>query len=134
MVSMSDLYCCPVCWELIRFLREETAITQGNSIVYPDENDLVLRGCRLTVNSVMLPMWLPEHIRYGMISRFQGYLRKELCGLLNFSPADNHKLKRHVTRLTAMNFTVGRSKGIVDSEIGDLSPLSFQIYRHHRIT
>jgi hypothetical protein len=62
-VSVSEL-CCPVCWELLTILTEETP--------------LALRGCHSMIYPVELPKWLPSEVVDEMNERFQNHLRQEI--------------------------------------------------------
>jgi len=74
--------CCPVCWELLHFLK-------GGSEVVDQDIDppaaITVSGCHSTIYPAVLPTGLPKHIYGDMMLKFQGHLRRELCELSNAS-------------------------------------------------
>jgi len=71
-ISVSKL-CCPVCWELLAFLRRSET---------PHDRFLV-SGCHSTLYPVELPDWLPANVVEAMMTQFQDHLRRELKVMLN---------------------------------------------------
>lgn len=77
--------------------------------------------CRSTIYPTILPAWLPERIHRDMFLKFQGYLRKELCYLINLPQTKSAKHnRRHGMQSGAIGFTVGKSRAASDSEIRNI--------------
>ena len=79
---MSKL-CCPVCWELLHFLKGEVVDQDTDTPAA-----ITVYGCHCTIYPTVLPTGLPKHIYADMMLKFQGHLRRELCELLNASLTD----------------------------------------------
>ncbi|KAF8342364.1 hypothetical protein F5887DRAFT_1215946 [Amanita rubescens] len=95
--------CCPVCRELLHSLKGEEADQDTRT----ECHSITVRGCHSTVCATVLPTWLPPHIYGDMMLKFQGYLRRELCKLLNTSLNDNHSLEQnHVAKLSSGALTI----------------------------
>jgi hypothetical protein len=61
--------CCPVCWELLKILRND------------DSSDLHVDGYHRTLFQVELPRWLPLDIVVKMTARFEEILLSQISTL-----------------------------------------------------
>lgn len=65
---MSKL-CCPVCWELLKVLRDKTETFN-------------VRGRHCTISPIDLPAWLPKADVREMITRFRFHLKAEVVSMM----------------------------------------------------
>jgi hypothetical protein len=108
--------CCPVCSELLSILTESE---QLGAVFVP--------RCHSRIYSAVLPAWLPERIHRDMFLKFQGYLRKELCDLINMPKTKYARFNFYHSTQKAIAFTVGKGKGANDLEIRNV-PSRFYLF------
>lgn len=68
--------CCPVCWDLLAFLKGDDADLK---------DDLIVRGRHSTMYHVELPHHLPVDVLKGMVNRYKRILFNELNAMVKES-------------------------------------------------
>lgn len=96
-ISVSKL-CCPVCWELLRTMKEKLELP----------NQFTVRGCHSNIYPVVLPKWLPQDIIDKMVGIFRRHLAQELHKFVQ--PDTSYKMHRP-RQESETNISVTSSEG-----------------------
>ncbi len=103
---MSKL-CCPVCWELLKLLKDDSDVTdlEGHPV-------LDVRGYHQTVYKVALPRGVPPVICARMEDRFRTLLRQEIKQLME--PRRTHRSTPSAQSGSSMKTTTSSLDGNPD--------------------
>jgi hypothetical protein len=83
--------CCPVCWDLLAYLRADSQLLDSS-----------LRGCHSSLSLVELPPCLPPGILEKMVVRYKDHLRNQIGQMLvDRPPTSQHHRKSSQSGIVA---------------------------------